>query len=96
MSNIHICFSTKPNCWNYGAKAYGTCYHCGCCASDKRKRYKSRIEHLDEMLKEQYEFDRWDDDSELKALQKRNVKLNIRYFKRMKRYYEKKLKEMGE
>ena len=64
--------------------------------SDKRERYKNRIALLDEMLKEEYEFDRCDDDPELKALQERNVKTNIRYFKRLKRYYEKKLKEMDE
>lgn len=97
MSNIHISFSTKPNCWNFEASAYGTCYHCECCASDKQERYKNRIAHLDEMLKEEYEFDGWyNDDPELKALQERNVKANIRYFKRLKRYYEKKLKEMDE
>lgn len=96
MSNIHICFSAKPNCWNFEAKCYGTCYGCGCCVKDKVKLYKNRIALLDEMLKDQYEFDGWDDDPELKALQERNVKTNIRYFKRLKRYYEKKLKEMDE
>lgn len=96
MSSIHVCFSTKPNCWNFEAKCYGTCYGCGCCVKDKAKLYKNRIAYLNEMLNEQYEFDGWDDDPELKALQERNVKANIRYFKRLKRYYEKKLKEMDE
>lgn len=97
MSNIHICFSTKPNCWNFEARYYGTCYGCGCCVSDKQERYKNRIAHLDDMLKEQYEFDMWfDDDQKIKALQERNVKANIRYFKRLKRYYVKKLKEIDE
>ena len=64
--------------------------------SDKLERFKNRIAHLDKMLKEQYEFDRWDDDPDIKALQERNVKTNIRYFKRLKRYYEKKLKEVSE
>ena len=97
MSNIHICFSTKPNCWNFEARCYGTCYGCRCCVSDKRERYKNRIAYLDEMLKEQYEFDGWyNDDPELKALQERNVKANIRYFKRLERYYEKNLKDMDE
>lgn len=96
MSNIHISLSAKPNCWNFQAIFYRTCYGCGCCVSDKLERYKNRITHLNKMLKEQYEFDRWDDDPEFKALQERNVKANIRRFKRLKRYYEKKLKEMGE
>ena len=65
--------------------------------SDKHERYKNRVAYLNKMLKEQYEFDRWfDDDPKIKALQERNVKANIRYFKRLKRYYEKKLKEVSE
>lgn len=95
--SIHVCFSIKPNCWNFEARGYGTCYGCGCCVSDKQECYKNRVAYLNKMLKEQYEFDGWyNDDPELKALQERNVKANISCFKRMKRYYEKKLKEMGE
>ena len=62
------------------------------------------IERSDGMTREFImlpEFDRkWAEmgltDKELKALQERNVKADIRYFKRLKRYYVKKLKEMGE
>ena len=96
MSNIHICFSTKPNCWNLEARCYGTCYGCHCCAKDKLTRYKARIAYLDAMLKEEYEFDMWDDTTEGRKLQEKNIKKDIRWFKRLKRYYVKKLAELPE
>lgn len=92
MSDIHICFMPKMNCWNRHFPF--TCYGCGCCASEKRTRYENRIRHLEECIEEQKHFDRWDDDPEMRKVQETNVKANLRYFKRFKRYYAKKLKEM--
>jgi len=91
---IHIDFAVKGNCWNLEASCYGNCYGCGCCVKDKRQRYENRIRYLNGMIEEQEHFDGWFDEPEIRALQERNVKANIRWFKRKLRYYEKKLKGM--
>jgi hypothetical protein len=90
---IHIDFATKGNCWNMEAACYGNCYGCGCCAKNKRQRYENRIRYLRGMIEEQKHFDNWFDEPEIRALQEKNVKENIRWFKRKLRYYEKKLKD---
>lgn len=46
------------------------------------------------MLQEQYDFDDWDEDVGWKETQQKNIRLNIQYFKRRVRYYEKRLKEL--
>ena len=91
---IHIDFAVKGNCWNMEASCYGNCYGCGCCVKDKKQRYENRIRYLNGMIEEQEHFDGWFDEPETRALQERNVKANIRWFKRKLRYYEKKLKGM--
>lgn len=90
----HICYSVTDKCWNL-IDSYGMiCVHCGCCEDDKLTRYKARIRTLESWLDEQYNFDQWDDEYGLRELQEKNVKSNIRSFKRMLRYYKGKLKEM--
>lgn len=91
---IHIDFAVKKNCWNMQAYCYGNCYGCGCCAKDKKQRYESRIRYLNEELREREHFDLWDDDPELRQLQEKNVRFDIRWFKRKIRYYTKKLREL--
>ena len=89
MSNIHVDFACTKNCWNL-IDSYGMiCTGCGCCAKDKKVRYESRIRCLERWLKEQYEFNDWYD--EWRETQEKNVKANIRYFKRQLRYYRKQL-----
>ena len=88
--NIHIDFVPQKKCWNL-IDSYGEhCVSCGCCSSDKRVRYESRIRCLERWLKEQYEFNDWM--PEWKEQQERVIKANIRYFKRQLRYYKAKLK----
>lgn len=82
----------EKRCWNYYQTIYA-CIGCNCCARDKKLRYQSRLRVLKEMLQEQYDFNDWAPYPDLKALQERNTKANIRYFKRRIRYYEKKLAE---
>ena len=91
---IRIDFAVKGNCWNMEAYCYGNCYGCGCCAKDKRQRYENRVQYLKDAIDEEEQFDAWGDDRGLRAVQERNVKANIRRFKRKLRYYEKKLKGM--
>lgn len=93
ISIVHISFSPKENCWN--KEVLYTCYGCGCCAKDKRERYKNRVKHMEEMIEQQKSFSAWDSDPKWREVQEKNVRENIRYFSRYKRYYEKKLKEMG-
>ena len=91
---IHIDFAVNDNCWNMEASCYGNRYGCGCCVKDKRQRYENRVQYLKDAIEEEERFDAWDDDRGLRAVQERNVKANIRWFKRKLRYYEKKLKGM--
>ena len=91
---IHIDFAVRKNCWNLEAMCYGNCYGCGCCVNDKRQRCENRIAYLEEMLDQQYKFDMWDDDPDLRKIQERNIAANIRLFKRKLRYYRRKLAEV--
>ena len=91
---IHIDFAVKKNCWNLEASCYGNCYGCGCCAKDKKQRYENRIRYLSGMIDEEEHFDLWDDEPELRAIQEKNVKANISFFKRRLRYYTKELKKL--
>ena len=92
---IHITFATKPNCYNAQAWAYGNCYGCGCCSSDKKERYASRLRYFREELEERENFKYWDDDPALRAVQEKNVKADIKVFKRRIRYYAKRLREVS-
>ena len=88
----HIDRPTAKQCWNL-IDSYGEiCVHCGCCSPDKRKRYASRIAVLERWIDEKEHFDRWDDDPEMKALQERNIRSNLKHFRRMLRYYKWKTK----
>ena len=86
--SIYIDFAKGKKCWNIYETVY-TCIRCGCCSKDKNERYKNRVRVLKRLLQEEYNFNDWDDDPELKAIQERNIKSNIRYFKKKLRYYEK-------
>ena len=86
--SIYIDFAKGKKCWNIYETVY-TCIRCGCCSKDKNERYKNRVRVLKRLLQKEYNFNDWDDDPELKAIQERNIKSNIRYFKKKLRYYEK-------
>ena len=87
--NIHIDFQRRENCWNL-IDSYGEiCVGCRCCSSDKRVRYESRIRCLERWLKERQEFDDWIDGCE--EIQKKNIRDDIRYYKRRLRYYRQKI-----
>lgn len=88
MSEVYIDFTKGKKCWNYYETVY-SCIGCGCCSSDINKRHKNRARVLKRMLQYQYDFNAWSDIPELRAIQEGNIKINIRYFKRKLRYYEK-------
>ena len=91
---VFVDVQVHDKCWNL-IDSYGMiCVGCGCCSNDKQTRYKSRIKTLEAWLEEQYNFDMWDDEYGLRKIQEKNIKSNIRSFKRMLRYYKGKLKEM--
>lgn len=86
----------RDNCWNL-YDSYGMiCVGCGCCSQDKATRYRARLETVRRWLAEKEDFDYWDDDPELRAIQERNTRSDIRCFRRMVRYYEKKVGEIEE
>lgn len=89
--NVHISWAVRPDCYNMMASCYGTCYGCGCCTKQIPDRWINRIRYLEEELEEQEHFDLWDDDPELRALQERNVKENIRFLHRRLAIYKGKL-----
>lgn len=84
----HITFAARPDCYNMMAKCFGNCYGCGCCTKKKPDRWENRIRYLTEELEGQERFDSWDDDPELRALQERNVKENIKYINRRINIYQ--------
>lgn len=93
MMGAHICFAVNKNCYNL-YDSYGMiCVGCGCCSSDKQRRYTARLELNKRMLKEQHEFNLWDDDPEMRTLQERNIAENITFFEKEIAKYEKKLAE---
>ena len=89
LMNIHVDFAPGKNCWNLIDSYAMHCVGCGCCAKDKKKRYENRIRCLERWLKEQYEFNDWM--PEWREQQEKNIKSNIRCFKRQLRYYRSKL-----
>ena len=89
----HIDTAVIDRCWNL-IDSYGEiCVHCGCCSPDKQKRYASRIAVLERWIEKQEKFGGWDDDPEMKALQERNIRSNLKHFRRMLRYYKGKMND---
>lgn len=91
---IHIDFSVRKNCYNREAWCYGMCYGCGCCVKNKKERAENRLEYFNELLDEQINFNLWDDQPELREIQEKNIKANIRFFKRKIRYYKNRLEKL--
>ena len=89
---IHIDFMTRKNCWNLYDSYGEICVGCGCCSADPKIRAESRLRVCERMLQEQYDFDDWIEGWE--ETQRKNVKANIVYFKRIIRYYKKRLQKL--
>lgn len=89
-----MCFSVEDNCWNFRDSYGEICVRCGCCSNNKKIRYRARIKCLEHWIKEEKHFDRWADNKDLRALQERNIKSNIKCYRRQLRYYKKRLSEV--
>ena len=91
---FYIDTCTKKNCWNFHDSCGEICVHCGCCSSNKLTRYRSRINCLKDWILETENFDMWDDNPEWRKRQEKNIKNDIKRWKRKLRYYKNKLKEL--
>ena len=91
---MHICQAVKKKCWNLYDSYGEICVHCDCCSSDPKIRAKARIEVIKEQLNHNEHFDEWSDDPKWKSVQEKNIKSNIKYYKRQIRYYTNRLKQM--
>lgn len=85
-----IDYSISTDCIN--PNSYGEiCLLCGCCSlnTDYRDRTIRKIRLCKDLLKREYLFDLWDENSDLRIIQERNMRLNILYFKRKIRMQKK-------
>ena len=85
----------RRNCWNLQDSFGEICVGCGCCNQIPQVRYKNRIECLERWLNDAINFDNWFDDEATRKLQERNIKADIRSYKRQLRYYKKRLGELA-
>ena len=78
---LHICYSTIENCINNDS--YGIiCVGCNACGRINPARQKEdALKMWREKLEDELNFNRWDDDPEIRALQERNRQANIEYYK---------------
>lgn len=84
---IFVCRHAERNCyaltWSYGE----ICVGCHCCGPPSLERTAARLRYSKALLKESLEFDQWDKEPKLRALQERNVRANVRHAKRRVAYY---------
>ena len=80
--NIFIEYSALDNCVN--PDSFGEiCVHCNACGRfDKSTQKKCELQLYKRLLKEEYEFNRWDDNADFRKLQEKNRKANIAYYKK--------------
>ena len=92
---MHIDYGVSEDCINI--HSYGMiCVHCGCCSYNPnfRDRTRRQINYYKRMLVEEYNFSNWFEDTKWRALQEKNVKANITYFKRKIRRLKKIMKTL--
>jgi len=93
--NVQMCYPVRNKCWN-PEDSYGEiCVGCGCCSSDARERAIARYRVSVVHMEEKKAFKDWDDDPKWRDIQKKNVKSDIRWYKRRIRYYRMRLKKLG-
>ena len=78
---LHVCHSATKNCINNDS--YGIiCVGCNACGRFNPERQREdALRMWREKLEDELNFNRWDDDPEIRALQERNHKANIEYYK---------------
>lgn len=83
----------KDKCWNFYDSYGEICVHCGCCSKDPLTRYNARIEVILRRIEHCVTFDEWSEDSFVRSIQETNVAHDLKAYRRMLRYYKKKLDE---
>lgn len=80
--NIFIDGPALDNCVN--PDSFGEiCVHCNACGRyNKRTKKKCELQLYKRLLREEYEFDMWADNADLRKLQEKNRKANIAYYKK--------------
>lgn len=91
---VMIDYAVSKHCWNPYESHGEICVSCGCCSKDKATRYKARYELCKRLIEDLVSFDGWFDEPELRDLQKRNIKTDLRHFRRRMAYYKKRLEEL--
>ena len=89
---IHLDFAVRKNCWNLYDSYGEICVRCGCCSADPIERAKARLEVCERWLQERLKFDDWNEG--LEEIQRKNIADDIKYYKRIIRYYKNRLKEL--
>jgi len=88
-------FGVQKNCyatlWSYGE----ICVGCGCCGKPSPQRDKARLEYWQEELSRLGNFPYFADDPKLRALQERNIAIDLPIAKRLVRYYKNKVGNLG-
>ena len=97
MARIHVCYAVRDNCYNpWETSGWMRCTGCCCCAKDINIRTKARADLYQRLLDEAMNFDCWDEEPELRAIQEKNNKTNIAWAKRRLAYYNRRLTQMEE
>lgn len=94
--NVLIETGVGERCWNVYDSYGEICVGCGCCSKDPRVRYEARLEVCKRYLEEKLHFDEWFEDPEMRKVQEKNVRKDIRSWRRQIAYYEKRLEAMGD
>ena len=92
---MHVDYGITDDCinhWSYGE----ICVRCGCCSNNPNYKDKTirTIRYYKECLKEEENFNWWDEDEFWRKVQERNVKSNILWYKRKIRKYKKILRTL--
>lgn len=90
---LHISYSTNKNCIN--PESFGViCVKCnGCGKIDETTKYQSQLKIYERQLEERYNFDRWADEEDLRKIQEKNIKSDIKYLKQKIEEIKKKIEE---
>ena len=92
--NAIIDVGIKSNCWNLYDSYGEICVGCGCCSKDPLKRAKARYKVAQREIERLEAFDKWNQNPKMRELQEKNIKTNLKTFRRMIRYYKKRIKEL--
>lgn len=76
---LHISITPIEECIN--PDVLYVCYKCNACGRLDKNTQKQDAKMYQNCLEEQYSFNRWSKDKDIRKIQEDNVKSNIEYFK---------------